>query len=1022
MAQNFAKQNVPEGTENNFVPDDESVGTDVDIDMDSDGELEPVPTKKQPARARILPTTERKVAKPEVRVVKAQIHKAPAPVDKTVQSTASAINKLKLFLDDYKSKEKGQFTHTWMGYPKASYDVPVEQLPKLFELLHHRMFVDNKEAHLTEKPCNPSNIKIDLDFRYDMDVNKRQHSHEHIVEIIQLYNQVITEYLEVSESRLNAYVFERRCGYKLKGYTRDGVHIMYPDIVAPVEAQHAIRKRILELCEPVLSKLPLRNSNDEVIDRGVIGDNNWLVYGCTKPNLPRYQLTAIYDHQLEQIPITNDHLALMRHLSNFNPDKEQFVVKVRPDKHTEIEYLDQHRRAKPKTTQATIDAVKRSYLDRDGEVSLDDVKKLIHMLSPYRSEGYFDWIQVGWCLHNIDHSLLQEWIEFSKLSEKYQAGECEKIWESCRDEGYGIAALNRWAKQDSPDEYEKFWRNRIFNYIEQALSGATFDVATVLHQMFRYRYVCAVYKHNIWYEFKNHRWIEIDSGESLRGRLSNEVLNEFCRLNVYYNQSAIGEKDSHKNQFIVKSDQLNDVSLKLRDVKFKDKVIDEARNLFYDRKFSEKLDQNPDLIGFNNGVYDLKLGLFRDGRPEDYVSMTTGNDFVEYDGKEPEINEVYDFMSKLFPIERVRDYMFILLSSFLLGSNPDEKFHVWTGTASNGKSKLLELFEMAFGQYCAKLPISLLTQKRAASNSASPELARTIGTRFVSLQEPDEHERMNIGLMKELTGGDKIQSRQLYREPVEFKPQFKMVLCCNHLPKVPPNDDGTWRRLRVTDFIAKFVDEPDPNVPYQFKKDPHLADKFISWKTAFMYILLEHHKIYRTNGMKIIEPPEVKAATKEYQKMSDVFVEFREEHLEQKPEGSVKLEEAFARFRIWYKANYDAKVPARRDFKDNMEKHLGNKYNPRSGWIGWSFIEEINELDVVDEITENPVPAITPAQFRSDVVPPKTSQVTPHLVMQKSTIADRLDRQVSKSEAIPAKPETPATTPKLVVTPKVKKV
>jgi hypothetical protein len=74
-------------------------------------------------------------------------------------------------------------------------------------------------------------------------------------------------------------------------------------------------------------------------------------------------------------------------------------------------------------------------------------------------------------------------------------------------------------------------------------------------------------------------------------------------------------------------------------------------------------------------------------------------------------------------------------------------------------------------------------------------------------QEPSEQDRINIGFMKELSGNDRIMTRGLYKEPCEFKPQFKMILTCNELPEVP-SDDGTWRKIRVIEFTSKFCENP----------------------------------------------------------------------------------------------------------------------------------------------------------------------------------------------------------------------
>ena len=154
------------------------------------------------------------------------------------------------------------------------------------------------------------------------------------------------------------------------------------------------------------------------------------------------------------------------------------------------------------------------------------------------------------------------------------------------------------------------------------------------------------------------------------------------------------------------------------------------------------------------------------------------------------------------------------------------------------------------------MPIALLTQKRARSEAANPDLVDAKGRRFCYFQEPDNGERINIGLMKELTGGDKIKGRTLFKLPIEFKPQFKLALLCNDLPEMPGNDDGTWRRVRVVRFKSKFRENPDPKDPYEFKVDTTLPDKFENWAEPFMYMLLQYYKKYKQNGL--FEPPEVK--------------------------------------------------------------------------------------------------------------------------------------------------------------------
>ena len=130
------------------------------------------------------------------------------------------------------------------------------------------------------------------------------------------------------------------------------------------------------------------------------------------------------------------------------------------------------------------------------------------------------------------------------------------------------------------------------------------------------------------------------------------------------------------------------------------------------------------------------------------------------------------------------------------------------------------------------------------------------------MQEPSEQDKINIGFMKELSGNDRILCRGLYKEPYEFKPQFKMILTCNELPEVPSDDGGTWRRIRVIEFLSKFCE--NPTKANEFSMDLELSDKFDRWAETFMSMLIERHKHINPNC--IHEPMEVRIATESYKK------------------------------------------------------------------------------------------------------------------------------------------------------------
>lgn len=179
--------------------------------------------------------------------------------------------------------------------------------------------------------------------------------------------------------------------------------------------------------------------------------------------------------------------------------------------------------------------------------------------------------------------------------------------------------------------------------------------------------------------------------------------------------------------------------------------------------------------------------------------------------------------------------------------------------------------------------------------------------------------------MKEYTGGDKIYARPLYKEPFEFKPQFKMMLFCNKLPKVPPHDGGTWRRLEVIEFLSKFT--LNPKAPNEFPLDPHLSEKIQNWKSCFMSILLHYYELYREYGLKA--PSAVTKYTKEFQKECDIYSDFVEEVMVETGDmkDTFSIDSLYSSFRAWYQTNGGGKhAPERNIFTNYIKGAIGEKY------------------------------------------------------------------------------------------------
>jgi P4 family phage/plasmid primase-like protien len=259
---------------------------------------------------------------------------------------------------------------------------------------------------------------------------------------------------------------------------------------------------------------------------------------------------------------------------------------------------------------------------------------------------------------------------------------------------------------------------------------------------------------------------------------------------------------------------------------------------------------------------------------------------------------------------------------------------------------LVDLMSKTLGDYKGTVPITLITQKRPGIGGTSSEIVQLRGVRYAVMQEPSKGDVINEGILKEITGGDPIQGRALFKETVTFVPQFKLVVCTNTLFKINDTGDGTWRRIRVCDFLAKFKESPksgDPDEPYQFPIDKKIESKFEQWKEPFISKLVEIAK--RKKGL-VTDCEMVLCKSNAYREDQDYLSEFMKDNIERKEGGKIKKTEVYETFKQWYALQHGGRAPKGKDVYDFMDKKFGK--NVKGVWSGAIIVYPDDEEDADD--------------------------------------------------------------------------
>ena len=605
------------------------------------------------------------------------------------------------------------------------------------------------------------------------------------------------------------------------------------------------------------------------------------------------------------------------------------------------------------------------------------VRRLVlECLSEERADKYSTWRETEWCLRNINDSkeMFDLWIEFSKKSSKSSKLNVEREYRDWRrgaampNSGKQLTkrSLHYWARQDNIEKYNQIIKADIVEWVSQGRCKNTHNhVAQMLNLMYDNDYRVAMdSKRIVWYRYRKNMWQQAIQGVDLRNKLSNEVADLISEGRKERKQWLLqqGTEDTG-NDLIVK--ELLTIEKNLYSCGFKDSTMKEAASIFYEEDFEKKLNANTSLFGCANCTLNLRaerIGAngkpemyvqIRDPKTEDYISFMAGNnppdmepleyhpysntDKANLDSnkqyapdtvyEDPYLKDILDFFVKIFPRADLREYVLTLIASCLEGANREQAYYIMTGVGSNGKSKLTELTHYTLGDYLSSLSTTAITRKRPDSGAANPDIIKIKNKRMIIMQEPDPNEPLNTSRMKQFSGEDDVEARGLFQDQDTFKITGKLFMSCNKLPPIHTMDNGTWRRIRVLPFEARFVDpgdttyDPSKNV---FYKDYELDAKLKLWRKSFLSLLVHYYETrYLRTGLN--PPPVVMQVSNNYKYSHDSFAKFYESCVRKDPEApDVTFTKVFKTYSTWYSnlsGSSGMKLKAE-EFKNRLEEKL----------------------------------------------------------------------------------------------------
>lgn len=280
---------------------------------------------------------------------------------------------------------------------------------------------------------------------------------------------------------------------------------------------------------------------------------------------------------------------------------------------------------------------------------------------------------------------------------------------------------------------------------------------------------------------------------------------------------------------------------------------------------TREFDADPYLLNTPTGILDLRTGVETPHRRGAHLSKQTRVG-CSPGWAAPEWEEFVSWAMGGDPA--MVEFLQRSVGYALFGETQENVLFLLHGGGANGKTTFLNVWERILGDYALHAEADLLTPKDGGSTTGQADL---FGKRFVVASETKAGKSLDERTVKQLTGGDTITARKLYKDNFSFVPSHTIFFAMNDLPTISDSSWGMWRRVLL--------------VPWAQRVEPGAQDKDKAQRIVekegpgvLAWAVEGFQKWHRDSDLAV--PAAVHAATKSYRTEEDSLGLFIKENIE----------------------------------------------------------------------------------------------------------------------------------------------